>query len=116
MEPEELEGHGVSEHTGFPNAATDARLNALDLSKLLVRHPSSTFYMRVSGESGQDVGIFDGDIVVVDRALSAKKSDIVIWWDLESFAISIASQLPDQTIPWGVITHSIHAYRGIDTK
>lgn len=112
----ELPGAGVSEHTGFPNAATDARLNALDLSKLLVRHPSSTFYLRVSGESGQEVGIYNDDIIVVDRSLSAKKSDLVVWWDTENFAISIASQLTEGVIPWGVITHAIHAYRGVDKK
>lgn len=111
MEPEELSEHGVSEHTGFPNAATDQRLSSLDLSKLLVRHPSSTFYMRVAGDSGVDEGINAGDIVVVDRSLKPKKSDLVIWWD-DTFMISRAGQLPSKVIPWGVVTYVIHEYRG----
>lgn len=114
MDEEELKTSGVSEHTGFPNPATDTRLNALDLAKLLVRHPSSTFYLRVDGDSGQDHGIFDQDIIVVDRSLEAKKSDLVIWWDEAGFAISLASHLGKGVVPWGIITHTIHAFRGVD--
>lgn len=113
MEPTELQDHGVSEHTGFPNAATDARLSNLDLSKLLVRHPSSTFYMRIAGDSGVDEGIFANDIAVVDRSLSPKKSDLVIWWDGDAFMISRAGKLPNKIIPWGVITYIIHEYRNV---
>lgn len=111
MDSEELQEHGVSEHTGFPNAATDQRLTALDLSALLVRHPSSTFYMRISGDSGAHEHIYADDIVVVDRALAPKKSDLVIWWD-DAFMISRAHKLPPKIIPWGVITYVIHEYRG----
>ncbi len=114
MDQEELNSHGVSEHTGFPNAATDARLNTLDLAKLLVKHPSSTFYMRVDGDSGQEVGVNSNDIIVVDRAMTPRKSDLVVWWDNDSFVITISSKLPKELAPWGVITHCIHAYRGID--
>ena len=111
MEPEELSQHGVSEHTGFPNAATDARLNSLDLTKLLIRHPSSTFYLRVAGSSGRDYGIEAGDIVVVDRALEPRTKDLVIWWDNDSFIISRIKLLPQEVIPWGVVTHVIHVFR-----
>lgn len=110
MEPEELAEHGVSEHTGFPNAATDQRLQALDLSKLLVRHPSSTFYIRIVGDSGAEEGIVAGDIAVVDRALKPKASDLVIWWN-ETFMISRARAVPPASSPWGVVTHIIHEYR-----
>ncbi len=112
MEPEELSRHGVSEHTGFPNAATDARLNGLDLTKLLIRHPSSTFYLRVAGSSGRDYGIESGDIVVVDRALEPRTKDLVIWWDTDNFIISQAKVLPYDITPWGVVTHVIHVFRG----
>lgn len=112
MEPEELREHGVSEHTGFPNAATDARLNSLDLTKLLIRHPSSTFYLRVAGNSGRDYGVEAGDIVVVDRALEARTKDLVIWWDDDNFIISVAKLLPSGITPWGVVTHCIHVFRG----
>jgi DNA polymerase V len=112
MEEEELRDNGVSEHTGFPNAATDARLSGLDLTKLLIRHPSSTYYLRAAGTSGQDYGVEPGDIVVVDRALEARIKDLVIWWDNDSFIISRVKLLPEGVTPWGVVTHVIHAFRG----
>lgn len=111
MQPEELHAHGVSEHTGFPNAATDARLSSLDLAKLLIRHPSSTFYLRVAGSSGREHGIENGDIVVVDRALEPSAKDMVIWWDDDNFLISPAKILPQDITPWGVATHVIHVFR-----
>lgn len=114
MEPEELSQHGVSEHTGFPNAATDARLNALDLTKILVRHPSSTFYMRIEGNSGAEQGVSSGDIAVVDRSLQARPKDLVVWWDDNEFVVSRGSVLPPEIKPWGVVTHVIHAFRGKD--
>ena len=110
MDQEELQQSGVSEHTGFPNAATDSRLSALDLSKILVRNPSSTFYMRIDGNSGEDYNIFAGDIVVVDRALTPQSKDLVIWWD-DAFMISRCNKLPHDIAPWGVITHVIHSYK-----
>lgn len=114
MNEEELRANGVSEHTGFPNAATDQRLTALDLSRLLVRHPSSTFYMRVDGDSGIGEGIHANDIIVIDRSLTPKKSDLVIWWD-DAFIIGKAGKLPDDIIPWGVITFIIHERRSKET-
>lgn len=111
MESEELREHGVSEHTGFPNAATDARLGSLDLTKLLIRHPSSTYYLRVAGTTGRDYGIDADDIVVVDRSLEATQKDLVIWWDDDSFIISKAKLLPQNITPWGVVTHVIHVFR-----
>jgi DNA polymerase V len=99
---------GVSIHSGFPNAGTDASLTSLDLPKLLVEHPSSTFFMRLSGGEWETEGIFDGDIIVVDRAVEPKQSDLIIWWDRDSFAISKLSKLPEATGWWGIVTFIIH--------
>lgn len=63
---------------GFPNPAEDARGVALDLNKLIIRHPVSTYYLRVDGDSMQDAGITTGDIVVVDKSLQPKNGDIVV--------------------------------------
>ena len=112
MEIEELSQHGVSEHSGFPNAATDSRLQSLDLTKLLVRHPSSTFYIRVVGNGGSEFGVKSGDIAVVDRSLQARRKDLIIWWDDAEFVITQASELPPELKPWGVVTYVIHEFRG----
>lgn len=63
---------------GFPGPAHDYVEEQLDLNKLLIKHPSATYFMRVSGESMHDAGISDGDLLVVDRSISAMHGDIVI--------------------------------------
>lgn len=54
---------------GFPSPADDTPHEKLDLMRLVVRHPASTFYFRISGVSMVDDGFDEGDIVVVDRSL-----------------------------------------------
>ena len=63
---------------GFPSPADDYIENNLSLSELLIRNHLSTFLMKTSGDSMIDVGINDGDILVVDRSIEAKNRDIVI--------------------------------------
>lgn len=63
---------------GFPSPADDYIEGALDLNEHLVAHPAATFYVRVTGESMRDAGIFPGDILVVDRSLEAHHGSIVI--------------------------------------
>ncbi|MCX7846364.1 MAG: translesion error-prone DNA polymerase V autoproteolytic subunit [Dictyoglomaceae bacterium] len=63
---------------GFPSPAEDYIEKYLDLNELLIRHPSATYFVKVSGNSMIDVGIHDGDILIVDRALEPKNNDIVI--------------------------------------
>lgn len=54
---------------GFPSPADDTPHEKLDLMRLVVRHPASTFYFRISGVSMVNDGFDEGDIVVVDRSL-----------------------------------------------
>jgi len=104
---------GISVHTGFPNPATDASLRSLDLNRLLIAHSASTYFFRVRGNEWEAAGVFDGDIAIVDRALDAHKTDIVIWWNGggESFSISARHKVPAGATVWGVITSTIHEHR-----
>lgn len=64
--------------TGYPSR-TDGRSDIpLDLNKYLIQNPVSTFFVRVSGDSMTNVGIYDNDILIVDRSLEAKDDDIVV--------------------------------------
>lgn len=63
---------------GFPSPAQDYVEESLDLNKLVVKHPSATYFVRVSGDSMVGAGIGDGDLLVVDRSLSAEHGDIVV--------------------------------------
>ena len=85
---------GVAVHAGFPNAGEDASASGLNIHHLLVKRPPSTFLMRLRGNEWEDRGIFDGDIVVIDRALDPRKIDLVIWWQGENFVISRFTQMP----------------------
>ena len=51
---------------GFPSPAQDYMELAIDLNKELIKHPTSTFYGRVVGDSMKDEGIEEGDILVID--------------------------------------------------
>lgn len=63
---------------GFPSPAQDYIEQTLDLNELCIRHPAATFLVRVSGDSMKDAGIFEGDILVVDRAIEAVHGDIIV--------------------------------------
>ncbi len=62
---------------GFPSPAEDYTDGVLDLNDL-IDHPSATFIVRVSGDSMTGAGIFNGDLLVVDRSIKAKAGQIVV--------------------------------------
>jgi len=63
---------------GFPSPADDYVERALDVSELLIRHPETTFFLRVQGDSMEGAGIHSGDLLVVDRSPEPKGGDVVI--------------------------------------
>lgn len=63
---------------GFPSPAEDFAVKRIDLTEVLVTHPQATFLLRVSGESMKDAGIFDGDMLVVDKAIKPRHGHIVV--------------------------------------
>lgn len=63
---------------GFPSPAADYVEEGLDLNELLIDNPPATFFARVRGESLVDRGIFDNDIVAVDRSKSPTKGKVVV--------------------------------------
>lgn len=63
---------------GFPSPAQDYIEQALDLNSLCIQHPNATFFVRVSGDSMIEAGIYQNDILVVDRALTPTHGSIVI--------------------------------------
>ena len=63
---------------GFPSPAEDHLEQRLDLNSLVIENPSATFFVRVAGESMKDIGITDGDILVVDRSIENWENRIVV--------------------------------------
>lgn len=64
--------------TGFGAAADDYMERGIDLNEQLIRNKPATFFMKVCGSSMINAGIFDGDIVIVDRSINPKNGTIVI--------------------------------------
>jgi len=63
---------------GFPSPADDYVDKHIDLNEYIIKHPAATFFVRVKGNSMQDSGISDGDLIVVDRALVPNNNTIVV--------------------------------------
>ena len=63
---------------GFPSPAEDSIEGNLNLNEYLIHHPSATFFVRVAGDSMVNIGIFEGDILIVDRSLEPRHNHIVI--------------------------------------
>lgn len=117
-------------HAGFPSPAADCT-ERIDITRELIRHPETTFYARIEGDSMQDAGIFSGDLVVIDRSLMASDGDYVAAYIDGEFTVKEFRSDPSNAcawliphndkyrkikvdeansfIVWGVITHTIHA-------
>ncbi|MBE8168699.1 MAG: translesion error-prone DNA polymerase V autoproteolytic subunit [Shewanella sp.] len=64
--------------TGFESPAAEYTQLSLSLDELLVDHPSATFIGQAKGDSMQGVGIFDDDILIVDRHITAQHLDVIV--------------------------------------
>lgn len=87
-------------------------IRGIDLNKLLISHPISTFLMRVADDI-PEVGLFTGDVVIVDRSLIPKTKDLVVFAEGGDQALKIA---PFETQRegfelWGVVVHLIRKIR-----
>lgn len=98
---------------------------ALDLNEHLIQHPAATLFVRASGDSMINVGIFSGDILIVDKSLSPTHGNIVIECDFtvkryECYANKVILRPENPTYEpiiinndqeltiWGVVTNVIH--------
>ncbi len=110
---------------GFPSPATDYIEDDVDLNTHLISNPPATFIIRVQGKSMSDVGIYDGDLLVVDRSINPKNSSTVIANVNEELVVKtfikgknnnyLASGLnkielseDPNVIIWGTVTYVIH--------
>tara|TARA_B100001250_G_scaffold300949_1_gene262634 strand:+ start:278 stop:670 length:393 start_codon:yes stop_codon:yes gene_type:complete len=115
---------------GFPSPATDYVEDDIDLNSHLIKNIPSTFLIRVQGKSMNNVGICDGDLLVVDRSLNPKNFSTVIAnineelvvksfikKQNQNFLTSGSKEITDkinltenpEVIIWGVVTYVIHA-------
>ncbi|MCK9687338.1 translesion error-prone DNA polymerase V autoproteolytic subunit [Scleromatobacter humisilvae] len=62
----------------FGSPGTDSTVKRIDLNDALIKHPDATFVMRAAGEAMHGAGISDGDVLLVDRAITASHGAVVI--------------------------------------
>ena len=63
---------------GFPSPADDYLERSLDLNTYLVKHPAATYLARARGNSMEGCGIYNGDLLIVDRSLEPQHGQIII--------------------------------------
>ncbi|BCW17512.1 hypothetical protein NtRootA9_02200 [Arthrobacter sp. NtRootA9] len=68
----------VAVAAGFPSPAQDYFDGRIDLNAHLIKDITSTFVVRVTGDSMEGAGISDGDELIVNRALEPKDGSVVI--------------------------------------
>ena len=110
---------------GFPSPATDYIEDDVDLNSYLIKNSPATFIIRVQGTSMSDVGIHNGDLLIVDRSVDPKNSSAVVANVNEELVVktflkeknknylkSGASKIElnenPNVIIWGVVTYVIH--------
>jgi DNA polymerase V len=63
---------------GFPVPGDDMIEASLNLHDYVIKNPSASFFVRVEGDSMEGVGIYSGDVLVVDRSLEVVPGRIVV--------------------------------------
>ena len=64
--------------TGFTAPSDDYAERGIDLNEQLIGNKPATFFMRVRSDSMKNAGIFNGDVVIVDRSLKAVNGKVII--------------------------------------
>lgn len=67
-----------SASSGFGSPGSDFTVKRIDLNDALIRHPQATFVMRATGDAMVEAGVWDNDVLVVDRAITAAHGHLVV--------------------------------------
>lgn len=83
---------------GFPSPADEEPREKLDLVRLLVRHPASTFFFRVGGTSMVEADMDEGDIIIVDRAIEPYNGCSAVCYIDGEFTVKRVERHADHTM------------------
>jgi DNA polymerase V len=118
---------------GFPSPADDYIDKNLDLNEHLIKKPAATFFLRASGDSMQEKGIFNNDMLIVDKSIKPQSGDVVIASIDGQFTVKtiyldrnkkiflmpanknyspIEITQTAELLIWGVVVHVIHTLKG----
>ena len=111
---------------GFPSPAADYEEVTLSIDELIDLRTPHVYLVRVEGPSMIGAGIYDGDVLVVNKALEARSGHIVVAYvdggmtvkrlQITPAGVWLQPENPDyRAIPvteslhvWGVATHNLH--------
>lgn len=106
--------------TGFPSPAQGYEEKTIDLNSLLITHPSSTVFMRIGSSRYTRMGVYNGDLLIIDRALKVNKEtdhahrQLLVIEKNGRFSLAYTELLFNSTQPvyvCGVVTYVIHKTR-----
>ena len=115
-------------YAGFPSPADDYMDPSIDINEYLIKNPPATFFVKVRGHSMINAGIYDKDILVVDRSIKPRNKSIAVCILNGDFAVKrlniqdknmelvsennnysrIKISSIDDFEVWGVVTYNIH--------
>ncbi|MEK6627657.1 MAG: translesion error-prone DNA polymerase V autoproteolytic subunit [Bdellovibrionota bacterium] len=115
---------------GFPSPAEDYLEAKLDLNEKLIQRPSSTFLLKAEGDSMTNAGIFNNDLLVVDKSIKPQHGHIIVAVVNGEFTLKrLVFRFPKTILQpenpkfkpleitaemnfevWGVVTHTIHGF------
>ncbi len=103
---------GRLEAVGFPSPAADYTDLGISLDRSLIEHPEATFFFRAAGSVLEASGIFDGDLLVVDRSITPGPGHVVVAvadgeFVIRRFRELSAGEFSEVTV-WGVVRWAIH--------
>lgn len=118
--------------TGFGAAADDYAERGIDLNEQLIRNKPATYFFRMKGDAMEDAGIYDGDVLIVDRSITLANGrvivavlngELIVRRFHKNFSSAFLVPENNRYKPinlaeftdfklWGVVTYSIHPVGG----
>lgn len=103
--------------TGFPSPAQGYESKGIDLNNALIKHPSATVFMTIQSTRYQNMGIYSGDILIIDRSKKINPNSLVVYESEGHFVLGRVYQIkktPEQELYiTGAITHVIHTVKEV---
>jgi len=99
--------------TGFPSPAQGYESKTIDLNSVLIKHPSATVFMQIESSRYRSMGIYDGDLLIIDRAKKLSQNSLVVYESEGHFVLGRVFNIKGESIITGAITHVIHKVREV---
>lgn len=99
--------------TGFPSPAQGYETKSFDLNSLYIKHPSATVFMTVDTDKYRNICIFNGDLLIIDRAKQITKNSLVVYENDGQFVIGKVCNIKEEAMITGAITNVIHTVKEI---